>query len=121
MGTTVKRKTSHVTIVFTKPLRQFRREMRGRTLGRDNARQDFQAIDEPRFNTDYQSQREGQGRCSIHLLVKDTGGGVIPPSNQLIAGRTAQEYNQRKNRHGAFWQDRYHAPQSKPTSTCSAV
>ena len=28
---------------------------------------------------------------------------------QLIAGRTAQEYNQRKNRHGAFWEDRYHA------------
>ncbi len=25
---------------------------------------------------------------------------------QLIAGRTAQEY---KNRHGAFWEDRYHA------------
>ena len=83
--------------------------MRGRTLGRDNARQDFQAIDEPRFNTDYQSQREGQGRCSIHLLVKDTGGDVIAPSMQLIAGRTAQEYNQRKNRHGAFWEDRYHA------------
>jgi putative transposase len=28
---------------------------------------------------------------------------------QLIAGRTAQEYNQRKNRQGAFWEDRYHA------------
>ena len=28
---------------------------------------------------------------------------------QLIAGRTAQEYNRRKNRHGAFWEDRYHA------------
>jgi putative transposase len=28
---------------------------------------------------------------------------------QLIAGRTAQEYNQRENRHGAFWEDRYHA------------
>ncbi|HZA53698.1 MAG TPA: hypothetical protein VE616_05575, partial [Candidatus Udaeobacter sp.] len=28
---------------------------------------------------------------------------------QLIAGRTAQEYNERKNRHGAFWEDRYHA------------
>lgn len=28
---------------------------------------------------------------------------------QLIAGRTAQEYNQRKNRKGAFWEDRYHA------------
>jgi putative transposase len=28
---------------------------------------------------------------------------------QLIAGRTAQEYNRRKNRRGAFWEDRYHA------------
>jgi putative transposase len=28
---------------------------------------------------------------------------------QLIAGRTGQEYNQRKRRQGAFWEDRYHA------------
>jgi hypothetical protein len=28
---------------------------------------------------------------------------------QLIAGRTAQEFNQRKSRKGAFWEDRYHA------------
>ena len=45
----------------------------------------------------------------VHLLVKDTGADAIAPSMQLIAGRTAQEYNQRKNRHGAFWEDRYHA------------
>ena len=45
----------------------------------------------------------------IHLLVKDTGDNVIPRSLQLIAGRTAQEYNQRKQRKGAFWEDRYHA------------
>jgi putative transposase len=45
----------------------------------------------------------------IHLLVKDTGPDVIAQSLQLIAGRTAQEYNQRKGRHGAFWEDRYHA------------
>ncbi|HWP57912.1 MAG TPA: transposase [Candidatus Acidoferrales bacterium] len=45
----------------------------------------------------------------VHLLVKDTGGDVIAESMQLIAGRTAQEYNQRKSRHGAFWEDRYHA------------
>nr|MDA3869219.1 hypothetical protein [Gammaproteobacteria bacterium] len=30
-------------------------------------------------------------------------------SMQLIAGRTAQEYNQRKHRKGAYWEDRYHA------------
>jgi hypothetical protein len=28
---------------------------------------------------------------------------------QLVAGRTAQAYNERKDRHGAFWEDRYHA------------
>ena len=27
---------------------------------------------------------------------------------QLVAGRTGQEYNQRKNRSGAYWEDRYH-------------
>jgi hypothetical protein len=42
-------------------------------------------------------------------LVKDTGQDVIAQSMQLIAGRTAQEYNERKGRHGAFWEDRYHA------------
>ena len=45
----------------------------------------------------------------IHLLVKDTGVNAIAESMQLIAGRTAQKYNQRKNRQGAFWEDRYHA------------
>lgn len=45
----------------------------------------------------------------IHLLVLDQGEGEIARSMQLIAGRTAQEYNQRKGRLGAYWQDRYHA------------
>ena len=45
----------------------------------------------------------------IHLLVYDDKVNVIPRSIQLIAGRTAREYNQRKNRKGAFWEDRYHA------------
>src|SRR5687768_11371658 len=45
----------------------------------------------------------------IHLLVLDHGKGEIADSMQLIAGRTAQEYNQRKSRMGAYWQDRYHA------------
>ena len=46
----------------------------------------------------------------IHLLVY--GGEdreVIPRSMQLVAGRTAQEYNRRTQRKGAFWEDRYHA------------
>jgi putative transposase len=46
----------------------------------------------------------------IHLLVGDAGSkGVIPNSMQLIAGRSGQEYNQRKKRKGAYWEDRYHA------------
>ena len=45
----------------------------------------------------------------IHLLVKDTGAGVIARSIQLIAGCTGQDYNRRKERQGAFWEDRYHA------------
>ena len=45
----------------------------------------------------------------IHLLVLDNRQDVISKSIQLIAGRTAQEYNQRKSRKGAFWEDRYHA------------
>ena len=46
----------------------------------------------------------------IHLLVIDQGErGVIPNSIKLIAGRVAQEYNVRKKRKGAFWEDRYHA------------
>jgi putative transposase len=45
----------------------------------------------------------------IHMLVVDTGEETIPKSLQLIAGRTAQEFNIRKKRKGAFWEDRYHA------------
>ena len=41
----------------------------------------------------------------IHLLVIDSGPDVIPNSIQLIAGRTAQEFNQRKERKGAFWEE----------------
>ena len=44
----------------------------------------------------------------IHLLVRD---GKEPEgvarTMQLIAGRTGQEYNQRKMRRGAFLEDRY--------------
>jgi putative transposase len=48
----------------------------------------------------------------IHLLVWDDrpqSKGTISASLDLIAGRTAQEFNDRKGRLGAFWQDRYHA------------
>ena len=47
---------------------------------------------------------------SNHLLVADAGDRAsLPRSIQLVAGRTRQEYNQRKRRKGAFWEDRYHA------------
>jgi len=46
----------------------------------------------------------------IHLLVVDgKEADTLPSSLQLIAGRTGQQYNQRKQRRGAFWEDRYHA------------
>jgi len=46
----------------------------------------------------------------IHLLVYDDGRGeVIPRSILLTASRTAREYNLRKRRSGAFWEDHYHA------------
>lgn len=46
----------------------------------------------------------------IHLIVvDDSQRETIPRSLQLVAGRTAQEYNDRKGRKGAFWEDRYHA------------
>ena len=39
----------------------------------------------------------------IHLLVFDKKGGeVIPNSMQLVAGRTAQQYNDRKRRKGTL-------------------
>lgn len=46
----------------------------------------------------------------VHLLVYDGGQkNVIESSMQLVAGRMGQEYNARKGRKGAFWEDRYHA------------
>ena len=46
----------------------------------------------------------------IHLLVVDDKDRMtIPKAIQLTAGRIAQEYNQRKKRKGAYWEDRYHA------------
>ena len=45
----------------------------------------------------------------VHLLVQDKKKQSIARSMQLIAGRVAQEYNQRKSRRGAFWEDRYFA------------
>jgi len=38
----------------------------------------------------------------VHLLMGDTGESVISRSMQLAAGRTAQDYNRRKGREGAF-------------------
>ena len=45
----------------------------------------------------------------VHLLILDRGEGITSRSMQLVAGRTAQQYNRRKARQGAFWEDRYHA------------
>ncbi len=46
----------------------------------------------------------------IHLLVLDrTGDGTVANSMRLVAGQTAQAYNRRRGRSGAFWEDRYHS------------
>ena len=46
----------------------------------------------------------------IHLIASDNNDkNAIPKAMQYVAGRTGQEYNIRKGRKGAFWQDRYHA------------
>ena len=46
----------------------------------------------------------------IHLIVKDDSKQrIIPQAIGLVAGRTAQEFNRRKRRKGAFWEDRYHS------------
>jgi len=42
-------------------------------------------------------------------LALDGDASVIPKGIQLVAGKTAQELNARKQRKGAFWADRYHA------------
>jgi len=42
-------------------------------------------------------------------VFDEKGRDVIPNSIKLVAGRTGQEYNIRKKRKGAFWEDRYHA------------
>jgi len=46
----------------------------------------------------------------IHLVVttaQENGG--ISAAMQLASSRVGQMYNRRKNRKGAFWEDRYHA------------
>ena len=46
----------------------------------------------------------------IHLLVYNDGRrDVISRSMLLVASRTAIDYNKRKKRSGAFWEDNYHA------------
>ena len=47
----------------------------------------------------------------IHLLGTDNGKEhqAIPKALQLMESRVAQEYNARKDRRGAYWEDRYHA------------
>jgi putative transposase len=46
----------------------------------------------------------------IHLIVHpEKSRTAIAKTMHLVAGRVGQEYNERKGRKGAFWEDRYHA------------
>ena len=44
----------------------------------------------------------------VHLILFQHNDGDLSKFMQLIEGRAAQQYNLRKGRKGAFWQDRYH-------------
>lgn len=44
----------------------------------------------------------------IHLLAVDSHKELISRSMQLLSGATGQAYNSRKNRKGAFWEDRFY-------------
>jgi putative transposase len=55
----------------------------------------------------------------IHLIVSvDNGNDAIPRAMQLIAGRSGQEYNRRKGRKGAFWEDRTGASRALRQKPC---
>ncbi len=47
----------------------------------------------------------------VHLLMKATNESTEPVSQlmQVVQGQHAQAYNRRRNRHGAYWEDRFHA------------
>ncbi len=54
----------------------------------------------------------GPGECGIAdtgAIANTNDEPAIARALQLMQGRVAQEYNRRKDRHGAFWEDRYHA------------
>jgi putative transposase len=48
-------------------------------------------------------------RANNSAIASPAGETAIARALQLMQGRVAQEYNHRKDRHGAFWEDRYHA------------
>ncbi len=52
----------------------------------------------------------------IHLMAWCDDNETLPRTMRLVAGRTAQNYNRRKERRGAFWEDRYHAVPIKDRS-----
>jgi putative transposase len=43
------------------------------------------------------------------IMVNDGEDNSIAEAMHLVSGRTGQEYNDRKRRLGAYWEDRYHA------------
>lgn len=43
------------------------------------------------------------------LIDSNKGSRSSESKKSLVSSKVAQEYNQRKNRKGAFWEDRYHA------------
>lgn len=59
----------------------------------------------------------------IHLLAYSQKEAAISRMMQYVAGKSAQTYNRRKSRKGAFWEDRYHCTligSGRYLWTCSA-
>ena len=44
----------------------------------------------------------------VHLVVYGAAEGAVSELMQLVEGRVARQYNDRKGRDGAFWSDRFH-------------
>lgn len=72
-------------------------------------RGEIQGSCQERTDTTYPVMRGTSHIVATRRNFYRDGGDVIPKSVQLAAGHTAQEYNHRKRRKGAYWEDRYHA------------
>ena len=55
------------------------------------------------------NQRYQLSILNFHRHLSTLSFPILPKTMQFVAGSLGQKYNRRKNRKGAFWEDRYHA------------